>query len=254
MYVYIYDADIEKRKNNKTLIKIEERVTELGLNGKIVRLSGIKNIEKAIKDELRYEISTMVVVGNDCLFYKTLNTILEKQKEGSSQRTKPPVLGMIPLEPKSSFIGRVLGLGSGSVACDAILSRRIKRVNVGKVGKGYFLVQLEIRGSYHEIKIGDDYSIEIQKPCDVTIVNPPLSKCPGEESNDESGSGGLKLYIEPQKRKIKNRKSFLPIENVFITNKTEKIIIDKCLEVKGGAEVSLTNKEISLIVGKERGF
>ena len=37
MYVYIYDEVVKKRKYNKLLINIEKRITDLGLNGKIIQ-------------------------------------------------------------------------------------------------------------------------------------------------------------------------------------------------------------------------
>ena len=48
MHVYIYDDYLAKGKYNKAINRMEIRITDLGLNGKILRLSGIKNVKAAI--------------------------------------------------------------------------------------------------------------------------------------------------------------------------------------------------------------
>ena len=45
MYVYIYDDYLNKGRYNKAINRMEIRLTDLALNGKIIRLSGIKNIK-----------------------------------------------------------------------------------------------------------------------------------------------------------------------------------------------------------------
>lgn len=256
MYIYIYDESAEKRRNSKVLIKIEKKITDLGLNGKVLRLKGITNIEKTIEDELKYEAGTIVVIGSDYTFHKTLNAVLKKKDKNPSY--KIPVLSIIPLEEKNNSIASILGLNKPEQACDALLSRRTERVGVGMVDKNYFLTQIEVLGDYSEVEIGNDYLIEAKSPCDINIINLPLNKEVLKKIKIDFKDQKLKLYIKPQKRssfkKQNLNESILSLENLFITKKTEKVLIDNCLEMPGGLEVKSSNKEVSLVVGKNRIF
>jgi hypothetical protein len=75
MHLYIYDDFLEKSKYSKTINKIETWITDLGLNGKIIRLNNLNNVEGAIWGEIKRGARTLVVVGNDSTFNKILKTL-----------------------------------------------------------------------------------------------------------------------------------------------------------------------------------
>jgi len=53
MNVYIYDDFLNKSKYNRAINRLEIKLTDLGLNGKIVRLGAIKNIHDAVEGEIK---------------------------------------------------------------------------------------------------------------------------------------------------------------------------------------------------------
>lgn len=255
MYIYIYDSIADKRKYNKILVKMEKKITDLGLNGKIVRLEGIRNIEKTIQDEIRYDADTVVAVGNDLTVHKTLNAVIKNQD--NNPQKKLPVLGVIPLEEKNNLIAKALGLNSPEQACNYLLSRRIEKLNIGKINDDYFLSQLDVIGDYNEIKIGEEYSIEVQKPCEISIINLPLSKKLAQKIKTNFQDKDLKLYINPQKlpeKKQSLNQSILSLRELFITDKTQKIVVDNSVELQKEAFISSCNKKLNFIVGKDRNF
>jgi hypothetical protein len=50
MHIYIYDSFVNQKKYDSTTAKIETRITDLGLNGKIVRLGIIISVEEVINN------------------------------------------------------------------------------------------------------------------------------------------------------------------------------------------------------------
>jgi len=199
MYVYIYDEVVKKRKYNKLLINIERRITDLGLNGKIIRLEGIKNVEKIIQNEIRYGVKTIVAVGTDKTISQTVNAVIKLNQNKDVKEI--PVIGTIPIESKESLIARAMGIFSYKDACNAILARRLEILRLAKINETFFVSQINLLGNYNIIDIEKDYRIEIKKPCNINIINIPLSKELGEKMSINSKKDDLKLLIIPKKSK-----------------------------------------------------
>ncbi len=254
MYVYIYDGIVNKRKNRKTLIKIEKKITDLGLNGKIVRLEGIKDTESIIKNEVRYQAKTIVAVGNDSTLNTVINAVLKQNLTASSREL--PVIALIPLEASNNLISASLGIQSPEAGCEALLSRRLKNINIAQANQEYFLTQAEILGNYTKIQIEKDYSIEIKRGGEINIINLPLKKEWGDFLKIESGKKILKLLIRPPKttRASLISESIFSLNKLTVTKETKKIIIDNCKEIAAPATIKTTDKFLNLIVGKNRYF
>ena len=72
MNIYIYDDYLNKSKYSRVLNRVEIRLTDLGLNGKIIRLGAIKNIRDVIQNEIKSGAKTIIAVGNN----QTVNKII----------------------------------------------------------------------------------------------------------------------------------------------------------------------------------
>jgi hypothetical protein len=72
MNLYIYDDFLNKSRYNKAINRVEIRLTDLGLNGKIIRLGTIKNINSLIQQEIRNGVKNVIAVGNN----KTANKVV----------------------------------------------------------------------------------------------------------------------------------------------------------------------------------
>ncbi|KKQ56205.1 MAG: hypothetical protein US74_C0017G0013, partial [Parcubacteria group bacterium GW2011_GWA2_38_13] len=76
MYLYLYDNSLNSNKYHKLLSHIEMRLTDLGIGGKISRLSPLKNLQDLISDEIRFGVKTIVAVGNDETVSMVINNIV----------------------------------------------------------------------------------------------------------------------------------------------------------------------------------
>ena len=75
MYLYIYDSFLNHKKYTDLLTKIEKRITDLGIKGKVAKLSVLKNMKELILDGVREGVQTVVVIGNSQSFTKVINIV-----------------------------------------------------------------------------------------------------------------------------------------------------------------------------------
>ncbi|MFA7087880.1 MAG: diacylglycerol kinase family protein [Patescibacteria group bacterium] len=244
MHVYIYDDYLNKSKYNKTINRIEIRLTDLGLNGKILRLGGIKNIKGAIQNEIRLGAKTIVAVGNNQTVGKIIGSIIDSNS--SPEFPKKIVLGIIPVGNDNS-IAHSFGIKNEEAACNILLARRVEKIDLGLIGGHYFLNQATIQSMGTILKI-DDYTIEITKKGEVKIINLLSDKDQTIKSNPHDGL--LDIYIRTQKKDW----TYLTAKKLKITNPENKILIDGVLEIETPAEVTITRDLVHAIVGKERMF
>src|SRR3989344_7026326 len=128
MYLYLYDSFLNNKKFSNTLARIETRLTDLGIGGKICRISPLRNIKELILDEIRNGVKTVVVVGDD----KTLNQIVNGVAKYDI------TVGLIPIGPDNR-IAQTLGIPEGQKACDVLAARIIEKIDLGKINETYFL-------------------------------------------------------------------------------------------------------------------
>ena len=68
MNVFIYDKFVNEKKFDSIAARIETRITDLGLNGKIVRIGLMNSVDEIIENEVRKESKAIIVVGNNTIF------------------------------------------------------------------------------------------------------------------------------------------------------------------------------------------
>lgn len=244
MHVYIYDEYLNKSKYNKSINRMEIRLTDLGLNGKIIRLGGIKNIKGTIQNEVRLGAKTIIAVGNNQTVNKIIGAIIDTEIYGDFQ--KKTLLGIIPIGDENS-IATSFGIKNEEDACNILLARRVEKIDLGLVGRYYFLNQASIASAGTTLDI-DDYSLEVHEKGEVQIIN--LLSNPKEKINSNPHDGRLELLIRTRKKD----QTFLTIKKVKVTNPNEKLIIDGIVEVETPAEISIIQNKVNVIVGKERLF
>jgi hypothetical protein len=245
MHLYIYDDFLEKNKYTKTINKIETRITDLGLNGKIIRLNNLKNVEGAIWNEIKRGARTLVVVGNDRSFNKILKILLAKEVSYFLNKT---FLAFIPVE--TSQVALSLGIKSYTDACNILLARRTENIKVAKANDYYFLSQAEILSKNIIINIDDAYSIVSDGKSSIYIINMPLfdiSKSLPKKINPRDEN--LHIYINSKGY------SFLSVKQVEISSVSKNYItLDNSTKIKLPCTLNMSEKEINLIVGKKRVF
>ncbi len=255
MHVYIYDNYLSDKKYFNILSQIETRLTDLGLNGKIIRLDVMKNIQNAIDNEIKRGAKTLIAVGGDQILNKTINAVIKHEKNYG--QSDIPV-GVIPVETKNNPLSLALGMPGELEACDVLSARRIEKVDIGQAGASYFLAHAKIQNKNTKLLMEQGYEIEDQSAGEINIINLSIFKNLPEHIKPNPKDGILNLYIKSNSNsKFFNKKenaSFFPLKKITVVNQKENLILDNSLQVSTPVEITILPKQISLIVGKERSF
>lgn len=239
MNIFVYDDFLDKHK--KTVRVIEENLNKLNLQGKIIYLKNIKNIKEALQNEIENGAKTIISVGNN----KTANTIINILANFSE---KIP-LALIPVG-KDNSIAYSLGISNEKEACFILSSRRIEKINLAEANNTLFISNFFIKNKNTTALINNSYSITPEKNGDFFIYNlSPIEKIfKNIKINPQDNI--LNLYIKIGQK----NKSHLLIKEVEIKNKEERGILDGIIKITPPIKIKISNKNINLIVGKERSF
>lgn len=244
MHVYIYDDYLDKSKYNRAINRLEIRLTDLGLNGKIIRLGGIKNIRGTIQNEIKLGAKTIVAVGNNQTVNKIIGAIIDTDVYGDFQ--KKTLLGIVPIGSDNS-IAASFGIKNPDEACNILLARRIEKIDLGLANKYYFLNHISIPSQETTIEI-KGYSLNSEVHGEIKIINLSDKKHPDREFNPHDGR--LDIYI-------KNRghdETHLRIDKCKIINPKYKLLVDDVVEIDTPVEVGVARDRVNIIVGRDRLF
>lgn len=259
MHVYIYDLYVNKKKFNNTITRIETRITDLGLNGKIIRLGVMSSLYDSIENELAKGAKTIIAVGNNSLLNQVINSMARLTSLSAVNKNIP--IGFIPVGKDDNEIADHLGISLNEKACDILSARRVQKLDLGLINNYYFLTQATITTEGTTVEIDKNYSIEILEKGEVGIVNLPINVEMPENIKSNAKDGVLELFI-----KTRNTKKFLPIstgkpnQSVFsfqklkIINSKHPVIIDNSVKIPTPVNISIAKEKINLIVGKHRSF
>ena len=223
---------------------MEIRLTDLGLNGKIIRLGGIKNIKGTIQNEIKLGAKTIIAVGNNQTVNKIIGAIIDTEIYSDFQ--KKTLLGIIPIGDDNS-IASSLGIKNSEEACNILLARRIEKIDLGLADKYYFLNQATIQSAGATLEI-DNYVLEVSERGEIKIINLLSDNKETVRSNPHDGK--LEILI----RTRKNDETYLTSSRFKISNPSEKLIIDGVAEVETPVEIGVMKDKVAVIVGKERMF
>jgi diacylglycerol kinase family enzyme len=258
MHVYIYDYFLNHKKYENILARVETRLTDLGLNGKINRLGVMKNIKVSVENELKRGAKTIIAVGNDATVSQVANAMA-----GAGQIGRVVPLAIIPIGDKNNFIAESFGVPLEEKACDILSARRIEKIDLGQADDYFFIASAEITNRGTTIEMDKSYSIEIMGDGEVSIVNLPIGEKPmPAQAKFNPQDGILELFI-----RTKTKKGFLKFsaaetgESIFSlkkltihSNKNLPVILDGFMEVPTPTQIGILKQRLGVIVGKERGF
>lgn len=243
MYVYIYDDFLDNSRYNKTINKIEIRLTDLGLNGKIIRLGGIKNIKGTIQNEIKLGVNTFVAVGNNQTVNKIIGAIISSETYGDFR--DKTLLGIIPVGGDNS-IANSFGIKNELDACNILLARRVEKIDLGLVSNHYFLNEAVVQSIDTRINI-NDYSLESSEKGKIRIIN--LLSSADENIISNPHDGLLDIVI-----KVKKRTEAVLRTNRLTVNSSHNILIDGTTEIESPADISVMKNKINIVVGRNRLF
>lgn len=251
MNIFIYDSFLNQKKYDRLLARLETRITDLGLNGKINRLSLMRNINDAVKNELKRGAKTIIAVGNN----KTVNQIVNALI-GSAVP-----LGIIPIGEENNDIAEALGIESVDQACDILSARLLARLDLGLANQTYFLSNATIDNQGTVVDMSDDYTIEATKTGLIHALNlaNPKIKLPAKiKSSPDDGilelvisAGGNKNIFS---KSAPDDQSIFKIKKVVINNPQAQLILDGAISISTPATITVVKQSLNVIVGKGRNF
>lgn len=261
MHIYIYDAFVNQKKYEPVLARIETRITDLGLSGKIVRLGLMKNVREAVENQIKQGAKTLVVVGNNQTVHQVINAIARINPTNLLGQAIP--LGIIPIGKKNNEIAISLGIELEEMAGDVLSSRRIEVLDLGLANKHYFVSQATITSQDTTLEIDQNYCIEIIGPGEINVIN--LAYDPKElprniSPNPQDNILDLFVNTATSKKFLRSTSSRPDNQNIFsfknltILNKTHPLILDKAVKVTAPVDIKLAPQKLPMIVGKDRGF
>ncbi len=246
MNVYIYDDFLNKSRYRRALNRVEIRLTDLGLNGKIIRLGAIKNIKEAIQSEIKNGAKNIIAVGNNETANKVIGAMITDKSYGFFQ--KDVLFSIIPIGDNNS-IAASFGIKKEEEACNILLARRIKQIDIGLAGNNIFLNKAELTSDNAKIEINEEYSLELTKKTLVKIIN--LNDNPNLIYKDRINpyDNNLNLIINGRN----NDDTFLTSNNIKISGQGE-LLLDESVLIPLPARLGIIQEKINIIVGKDRIF
>ncbi|MEI7741829.1 MAG: diacylglycerol kinase family protein [bacterium] len=150
-YFYVYDKFVQEKRYEREIIRVEQKLTDIGIQGKVGRLALFRNAVELVRDEVRRGATTIVVVGNDATFHQLMGVLPELGI----------AVGFIPVGD-SCRISQVLGVPPGAEACDVLSARLTETLDVGKINNQYFLTSVDV---FHQNAVLDiDGKFKISTP------------------------------------------------------------------------------------------
>jgi len=249
MYLYIYDNFLTDKKYQSSLYRIENRLVDLGIKGRVVRLNILKNMAEVVEDGIRQGVKTVVVVGNDLSFSKIINIIADKNV----------TLGIIPVDNKSK-IAKILGIPPLDAACEILAQRIVKKIDLGMVGNYYFIDSATITNEETTVKL-KDYNISPIGKNNIVSFNNLGIFTPGKATSDyksDPTDEKLELVISAEIKKFDKNSplTIIPFEKIKVScaEPGAFIVVDQVTKLKPPATITVAPGKLQTIVGSKRLF
>jgi hypothetical protein len=244
MYCYLYDDFIQENKRfEKELLRIENRLTDLGIAGKISRLALFRNAEEMIRDEIDRGTTTVVVVGNDDTVRKVLNVMSQSDV----------VLGIIPIGPNNE-LSRVMGVPEGVAACDVLSARRVSTIDVGTINGRKFVTGVSVPEFKAELMADNGrFRIVSTSKSQLEIRNLQSSSDPCDGTLDVVIDSQVKSTRPFGRKKI--TQSVVPFRSLAIRSDLPISLLADGQEMQATRfDISIDSRVLRVITGKDRTF
>ncbi|MEI6511397.1 MAG: diacylglycerol kinase family protein [Candidatus Uhrbacteria bacterium] len=248
MYCYIYDDLTQHQRFAPELALIENRLTDLGIAGKIVRMALFRNVQEMVRDEIRRGTTSVIAVGNDETVHKVIDVI-----SGTNV-----VLGIIPLG-EGNELAALLGVPHGLAACDVLSARIVETIDAGIVNGKRFLTSISVPNFGAELTCDGAYRITPDEPSFLEIRNLGGDASKSERISDPT-DGRLEtiLRVSVKQGWLGRRsvcESVLPLTTLAIRSETPISITADGEEMTGTRfDIGIESGVIRVISGRNRKF
>lgn len=245
MYGYIYDIFLTQKQFIKEVNKIENSLTDLGLQGQIIRLSLISNVGHAVEELISRGVKTIVAVGSDQLF----STLADY----ADQLTQVTV-GLIPVG-SHRLMADILGIPAGEKACPVLSARLIQYVRLGKINQKYFLHSVVAQDARTQVHCDARYmACATSEEAITSILNPYTQGSPVKD-----GEKKLTVVVTPTAKKKMFSKA-LPMPSTIMTAegisieepRHQPLLVDGQKIIKTPVDITMSEQQLRVIVGKNR--
>jgi diacylglycerol kinase family enzyme len=264
MYFYIYDSFLADRKHERALAAVETRLTDLGISGKIGRLTPFTNARGLIRDESRRGVQTVVIVGNDETVAKVVEGIGEEKI----------TLGIIPVGTPT-FIARSLGIPEGEEACEVLSKRITQKIDLGRINGRYFLSEVRIPRGRVTIEASQaggggtgTYRISsIAAECEIIVSNLRRSdigdqdqagRMPGDPKDgwlDAVITAKSQGFLAGLRRSAASPSTVIPLRRLSITaDEPFAVVADGRAFTNNNVSIEVVPEKLKIITGRERAF
>ncbi len=246
-YFYLYDSYLQDRSYAATLIKLETTLTDLGIQGRVGRLTLLKSVKDLVETAIHGGADTIVAVGNDITLSQTAQAVIKHQRI---------TVGFIPLGTQNQIIAPLLGIPTGILACHVLSGRLIEELPVGKINNHYWLQSIITQG-LPIMECEKSYEVVVESPHTLKICNLDNYQGVGVKKlnnkmtalltpTQQSGLGWFKNNS--------NATSSLPFKELKLTSPEEELslLVDNYRIIKTPATVSIAPQKLRIIVGKKR--
>jgi len=252
MYLYVYDAFVQDRRYEKEIQKVENRLTDLGIAGKIIRLGLFRRADDFIRDEVkRGGATTVVAVGNDTTVRQIIDVVADTKV----------VLGIIPFGPNNR-IANLLGIPEGEAACDILSARIVETLDTGLVNNKRFICDVTIPAIKAEINCEGNYRITPQGRGTIEVRNlfsPPAGQ-KGPISNPLDGCLEVVIQVVAKDSKLAfwrttQGESVIPLRTFEIKTTEPITALMDGVPIEGSRfDFSVASQALKVITGKNRAF
>lgn len=255
-YFYLYDSYLQDRASANQLIRLEATLTDLGIQGKIGRLTLLKSVRDLVEAAVRDGADTVVAVGNDT----TLSRVAEVLA-----KHKTVTLGFVPLGQEKQNIAKLLGIPVGLLACHVLSSRIVEQISLGKVNNQFFIQSIVGQGTpiiecENQNRI---YKLNLTTPHNVKVCN--LDQADDVEQGFVNPQNDfLEIILQPVVRKYwwqlnkpkSSLPSFIPAKTLKISSGSDEMLltVDGHKVIKTPVTITVAAEHLKIIVGKKRLF
>lgn len=257
MFFYLYDSFVLEKKHEGALTKVENRIIELGINGRVEKLTPLRNLKDVLENAIKQEAHTIIVVGDDTTFVRAVNVLAHHKV----------TVGYIPFGEQSS-LAKVFGISDTFEACN-VLSRRItKQIDLGRANQNFFVtaaVAAESAGL--RIQCNGEFTVSFPRErMTVSFINlgdilhkefTPSDLCNVTDRRLQlqlQESGRRHSWLRRSKTNPAAHSTVLPIIKAELTHTQQPvpIVLDHITTLKTPLSISVKAKQLKIIVGKDR--
>lgn len=251
MYYYIYDEHTQDKRYEKEVLAIENRLTDLGISGKVARLALFRNAEEMIRDEIRRGVQTVVVVGNDATVRKVINVVVETGV----------TFGILPVG-FPNMVATLMGVPKGEEACDVLSARHVETIDTGSVNGRRFIGGISMPKFQAELTCDGTFRLTPKHEGALQIRNLVVGETWHQDEIANPTDGKLEAVIEVEvasgwgilKRK-KVCKTVIPFETLAIRcEEPSTLFVDGEELTANRFDIDVESGTLKMITGRGRMF